>query len=114
MFHLIITDHANRRLIERAAFISADRYMSIATEAFNLRYCRPVSNKALCMYLEHLESNAHPGERHFASVWGEYIFIFSKSKNKNDRRIFLNTVYRINKQTVLNCVIYNTLISSKY
>ena len=114
MFRLIITDHANRRLHERVSFLSAEDYMSVALDAFSRHDCRPISDNSLCVYLNHLEREAYPGERRFVSVWRDYIFVFSKTTMKNDRRIFLQTVYQINHETVLNCAIYEAFRRSKY
>lgn len=114
MFRIIITDHANRRLHERVSFLSAEDYMSVALDAFNRHDCRPVSDKSLCTYLNHLERESYPRERRFVSVWGEYIFVFSKTTRKNDRRIFLQTVYHINRETILNCAIYEAFRRSRY
>lgn len=106
MFRLIITDHANRRLRERVSFLSAEDYMSVALDAFSRHDCRPISDNSLCVYLNHLERESYPGEIRFVSVWRDYIFVFSKATMRNDRRIFLQTVYRINRETVLECAIY--------
>lgn len=114
MFRLIITDHANRRLRERVSFLSAEDYMSVALDAFSRHDCRPVSDNSLCVYLNHLERESYPGERRFVSVWRDYIFVFSKTKMRNDRRIFLQTVYRINRETVLECAIYEAFRYSRH
>lgn len=106
MFRLIITDHANCRLRERVSFLSAEDYMSVALDAFSRHDCRPISDNSLCVYLNHLERESYPGEMRFVSVWRDYIFVFSKTTMRNDRRIFLQTVYRINRETVLECAIY--------
>lgn len=106
MFRLIITDHANRRLRERVSFLSAEDYMSVALDAFSRHDCRPISDNSLCVYLNHLERESYPGEMRLVSVWRDYIFVFSKTAMRNDRRIFLQTVYRINRETVLECAIY--------
>jgi hypothetical protein len=114
MFRLIITDHANRRLRERVSFLSAEDYMSVALDAFSRHDCRPISDSSLCVYLNHLERESYPGERRFVSVWGDYVFVFSKTKMRNDHRIFLQTVYRINRETILNCAIYEAFKYSRY
>ena len=109
MFRLIITDHANRRLRERVSFLSAENYMSVALDAFSRHDCRPISDNSLCVYLNHLER-----ERRFVSIWRDYIFVFSKTTMRNDRRIFLQTVYRINRETVLECAIYEAFRYSRH
>lgn len=114
MFNLVITEHANLRLQERVSFLHFKEYKSVALNAFSLHDCRPISDKFLCDYLDYLESEHYQNEIRFASIWKDYIFIFSKRCGFKENNIYLRTVYHIDRDTVLKHAIYAALKGSKY